>query len=174
MPEPKNTIRELLDDLERAYDGDPWHGSPLMRLISGIDARTAAARPIAGAHSIWELILHMTAWTREVARRLRGATPAVPLEGDWPPVPGAATEDDWAAALSTFGSAHGEVLSALLDCPVERLDARVGNSRDPALGSGQTYAAMVRGLAQHHAYHGGQIALLRRATESATSERVQR
>jgi uncharacterized damage-inducible protein DinB len=160
--------RDLADDLERAYDGDPWHGSSLTQLLAGIDARTAEARPIASAHSIWELVLHMAAWTNEVARRLRGAMPATPREGDWPPVPQPATDAEWQAALDSLAAAHHEVLSALRDCPPDRLGARVGNSRDPALGSGLTYAGMVRGLAQHHAYHGGQVVLLRRAVEGAT------
>lgn len=169
MPEPDHAIRDLIDDLQRAYDGDPWHGPSLASVLSGVDPQLAAARPIARAHSIWELVLHLTSWTREVARRLRGAAPAPPREGDWPPVPARTTEDDWKRALAGLAAAHRDVVAALGECPPERLDLRVGNTRDPELGSGQTHGAMVRGLAQHHAYHGGQIILLRRAAEFAPS-----
>jgi hypothetical protein len=167
MPAP--TILELIDDLQRAYDGDPWHGPSLTRVLDGVDARLAAARPIARAHSIWELVLHLTSWTREVARRLRGAAPAPPREGDWPSVPTPPTDDEWNRALSGLAAANRDLVAAVGESTTDRLAMRVGDERDPALGSGQTYGAMVRGLAQHHAYHGGQIILLRRASEFGTS-----
>jgi uncharacterized damage-inducible protein DinB len=169
MPELNQTVHELIDDLERAYDGDPWHGPSLATVLNGVDAQRAAARPIARAHSIWELVLHLTSWTREVARRLRGASPAAPLEGDWPAVPQAASDDEWKRALAGLAAANRDLVAAVGDCSPEQLERRVGNTRDPALGSGQTYGAMVRGLAQHHAYHGGQIILLRRASEFGSS-----
>ncbi|HEY7818948.1 MAG TPA: DinB family protein, partial [Vicinamibacteria bacterium] len=62
-----------MDELKRmehlfrqAMDGQPWHGPSLAIVLQGVDARTAAARPIDGAHSIWEITLHLTGWTREV------------------------------------------------------------------------------------------------------------
>ena len=59
----------LLDELRRAWDGDPWHGDPVRRVLEGITAQQAAARPLAQGHGVWELVLHMTSWTREVTRR---------------------------------------------------------------------------------------------------------
>jgi hypothetical protein len=80
-PSPKQPTPEhgaLATDLERAVSGQPWHGPSLAMLLEGVTARDAAAHPIAGAHSIWELALHLTAWTDEVARRLGGAAPSEP------------------------------------------------------------------------------------------------
>ena len=159
----------LYADLARAYDGDPWHGSSLLALLDDVDAESAAARPVEGGHTILELVLHMAAWTREVARRLRGATPAVPPEGDWPtPAPGARA---WQEARDGLAAAQADVLAALASCPDERLTAIVGQTRDPSVGSGLTYAAMASGLAQHHAYHGGQVALLKRAVGASRAGR---
>ena len=153
----------LYADLARAYDGEPWHGSSLVTLLAGVDETMAAARPIAGGHTILELVLHMAAWTREVARRLRGATPAVPPEGDWPTPSPTGAAIAWRHARDELAAAQGDVLAALAACPEDRLTAIVGQTRDPSVGSGITYAAMAAGLAQHHAYHGGQVALLKRA-----------
>ena len=150
-------------DLARAYDGDPWHGSSLTTLLAGVDAATAAARPIAGAHTIWELVLHLAAWAREVARRLRGSAPAEPVEGDWPAPETRQDDDAWRRAREELAAAQGDALAALASCPEERLSAIAGETRDPSIGSGLTYAATASGLAQHHAYHGGQVALLKRA-----------
>lgn len=154
---------ELIDDLQRAYDGDPWHGPSLAALLADMAAPHAAAHPVEGAHSIWELVLHLTAWTREVARRLAGGVPATPEEGDWPAVPQLASEDAWRAARLALGDANASVVEAIRGATEQTLATPVGNARDPVLGSGLTHAGMVRGLAQHHAYHGGQIALLKKA-----------
>lgn len=157
----------LAADLERAVAGQPWHGPSLAILLEGVTARDAAARPVANAHSMWELVLHLTAWTEEVARRLGGAAPGEPAMGDWPEVPTPADEEAWRAARAALTASHAHVLEALAACPAERLPSRVGTTEDAALGAGMSHRAMVRGLAQHHAYHGGQLALLRRALESS-------
>jgi hypothetical protein len=46
--------------------------------------------------------------------------------------------------------------------PESRWDDLVGDTRDPALGTGVSFAQTVSGVVQHLAYHGGQIALLRK------------
>jgi hypothetical protein len=42
----------------------------------------------------------------------------------------------------------------------------IGDQRDPSLGAGVTVGTLIRGLLQHHAYHEGQIALLKRAVDT--------
>ena len=53
-------------------------------ILDGVTHAQAAAKPIAAAHSIWELVLHIAAWKNEVRRRLSGAPAGEPREGDWP------------------------------------------------------------------------------------------
>ncbi len=158
-------VADLIDDLRRAYDGDPWHGPALTTLICGVTATDAHRRVVPNGHSIWELVLHISAWTREVTRRLCGALPALPPEGDWPAQPAEPTEQAWQEARAALSAAHADMLAALVRCEPELLTRRVGTVPDPDNGNGLTYAGMVRGLTQHHAYHGGQIALLRRAIQ---------
>ncbi len=155
-------LEVVLDELERAWDGDPWHGSPLAAILADVTAEAAVARPIAAAHSIWEITLHLTGWTREVTRRIRGGAAGLPAGGDWPPV-GAATPAAWDEAVRALGAAHRELLAAVGELPPGRLAERVGDTRDAPLGSGVSHAVTLHGLAQHHAYHGGQIALLSKA-----------
>jgi len=157
------TNDELIDDLQRAYDGDPWHGPSLAALLADVSAADAAAHPVAAAHSMWELVLHLTAWTREVARRVGGGVPATPVEGDWPSVPRLANGEAWRNARLALGDANAMLVEAVRTASEATLASPVGNTRDPVLGSGLTHAGMVRGLAQHHAYHGGQIALLKKS-----------
>ena len=151
----------IVDELRRAWDGDPWHGDPVRSILDGITAEQAAVRPLAGAHGIWQIVLHMTAWTREVTRRLRDRVAREPRDGDWP-APGTG-EGEWNAALEALARAHAELVDAVAAFPPAELDHVVGEERDRPLGAGVSYAVMLHGLAQHHAYHAGQIALLRKS-----------
>jgi uncharacterized damage-inducible protein DinB len=151
----------IADELRRADRGEPWHGPSARQVLDGVTAAVAAARLIPGAHTIWELVLHLTAWRGEVARRVEGGEPADPAEGDWPRV--TETGDAaWARALEQLDQSHERLVSALHRLPDARLDERVGRASDPA-PAGYSYYVMLHGAAQHDAYHLGQVSLLKRA-----------
>jgi uncharacterized damage-inducible protein DinB len=152
----------LIDQLERAFDGDPWYGSSMTAVLEGVDARQAAARPIPGAHTIWELVLHTTGWKREVLNRFRGQPAGAPPEGDWPPMPDP-TPDNWAAVLDRLRAAHMELVAQVGRASDADLDRPVRDERNPSLGSGLTQWQTLQGVLQHDIYHLGQIAILKRA-----------
>jgi uncharacterized damage-inducible protein DinB len=152
---------QILKELQQAHDGDPWHGSSRAAILADVTLHEAVHHPDGGAHSIWEIVLHMRAWTGEVARRVRGGNPGEPAEGDWPPV-GPTSEAAWRAAVEGLSAAHAEVAAAIGGLREGQLDERVGGARDAPLGTGVTYREMLHGLAQHDAYHTGQIALLKK------------
>jgi uncharacterized damage-inducible protein DinB len=149
------------EQLRKGFADDPWHGPSTADLLQGVTAEQAAARPLAGAHTIWELVLHMTGWMREVRRRLAGGEPGEPEEGDWPAVP-AATAEAWDATRRALAGSVAELEAAVLALRPEDLGRAVGRASRP-LGTGVTIAAMLSGVVQHNAYHSGQIALLRKA-----------
>jgi uncharacterized damage-inducible protein DinB len=155
-------IARIVDELEREHEGDPWHGSPLRAILEGIDARRAAARAIPGAHSIWELVLHMTGWKNETARRLAGAVACMPVEGDWPDV-GDPTDERWQAALTRLEAAHDALVAAVKALPETRLHEPTNDTRSAPLGTGVSYYVLLHGIVQHDVYHAGQIALLKKA-----------
>lgn len=152
----------ILDQLEREHSGDPWHGSPLRAILQDVDARSAAQRPLAGAHSIWELVLHITAWKNEAAKRTRGGTATEPAAGDWPEV-GAATDARWRAALEALEAAHRDLIAAIRDLPEAQLFAPTNDKRNRPLGTGVSYYVLLHGIVQHDVYHAGQLALLKKA-----------
>jgi uncharacterized damage-inducible protein DinB len=152
----------IADQLQRAYDGDAWWGTPLREALRGITAEQASRRPLDRAHTVWEIALHAAAWTREVTRRVRTGEAREPEPADWPE-PGEPTPARWEAALAELDAAHRELVEAVRGMPPERLDATVGDARDRALGSGVTFYVLLHGLAQHDAAHAAQVALLRKA-----------
>jgi uncharacterized damage-inducible protein DinB len=160
-------IERIARELEHAHDGHPWHGPSRVGVLADVTVEEAARRPSAEGHSIWALVLHMRGWTGEVARRLREGGAREPVDGDWPPVP-APTTEAWRETLAALERAHRDVIAAVRASSAARLDER-GGSGDASLGAHMTYRVMLHGLAQHDAYHTGQIALLKRLYRDGAS-----
>jgi uncharacterized damage-inducible protein DinB len=151
-------IDRIRDQIERAFDGDPWCGPSLMSVLEGISTNQAARRLPRLSHSIWEVVLHVAAWQEAVARRVDGEPVAMPEGGDWPTVDDAG-DPAWQAALQRLGDSHRLLIRTLDSIDESHLDRKVGDSRDPAMGSGLTAYANLHGIAQHAMYHAGQIAI---------------
>lgn len=146
----------LEDQLRRALEGEAWHGPSLLELLAGLSAEQAASHPIAGAHSIWELVLHLATDYDLVLRRLAGDGLRLTGAQDWPPCP-APTEENWQHTVQELKRKNQELRKAVRGFPDERLDDR--------LVPEVPYTAYTQfiGVTQHNLYHAGQIALLKRA-----------
>jgi uncharacterized damage-inducible protein DinB len=151
----------LVDQFKRAHDGDPWHGSPVKAILEGVTHEQAAKRPPNGAHSIWEIVLHMTGWRNEVARRATGQPAGEPAGGDYPPV-GDATAERWTAALEALDASHAKLAAAVNAMSDAELLKPTNDPRNRPLGTGVSYYETFHGIVQHDAYHAGQIAILKR------------
>ncbi|MGO9124724.1 MAG: DinB family protein [Terriglobales bacterium] len=148
----------LADQIRRAFEGDAWHGDSVLELLASVDARTAAAHPIKGAHSIWELLLHVAAWDDAVLRRTRGTAVKLNDEENFPAVSDT-SEAAWRKRVEEVKQKHEELVKAVAAFPDSRL-------LDPVPGKKQKYYDhfyMFSGIVQHELYHAGQIALLKKA-----------
>src|SRR5512135_2275808 len=87
-------INRLEEQLRRALEGEAWHGPSVFELLAGLSAAQAASHPIAGAHSIWELVLHITSDYVLVLRRLAGDGHQLTEAEAWPACP-PSTEKNW-------------------------------------------------------------------------------
>jgi uncharacterized damage-inducible protein DinB len=150
----------IADQLRRAFRGEAWHGDSLFEILDGVSAAQAAAHPIKHAHSIWELVLHITAWDGAVRRRLAGEAVALVDEQNFPPVRDT-SEMAWRKALEQARRTHDELIEAVTAFPDERLTEKVpGKKNEP---DWYNFYYMLHGVAQHELYHAGQIALLKKA-----------
>jgi uncharacterized damage-inducible protein DinB len=155
-------VDRILDQLQRAFDGDAWYGPSLGDALDGVNARLAVHRPIADGHNIAEIVRHVTVWTREIARRLRTGVAEDLEEADWTET-NAVTDDEWAAMLDALDAAQGALVNEMKGLTDADLERMIGDVRDRAQGTGISRYVMLHGLVQHHIYHAGQIALLRKA-----------
>jgi uncharacterized damage-inducible protein DinB len=150
-------IERILDQLKRAYEGNAWHGPSVREAIAGVTAAQAHARPLANAHSIWELIQHIAVWESAGRRRLEGDRAAIEISSteDWPP-PEVTSENAWEQAKAALDRGHEALREAIARTPDARLD-------EPILEGMSTVYVTLHGVIQHDLYHAGQIAMLKKA-----------
>jgi uncharacterized damage-inducible protein DinB len=160
------TSDRLVRALERQHSGEPWHGPSRAAILADVTWQEAAWQPPGGGNSIWALVLHMRAWTREVLARAEGGVPGAPAEGDFPPVP-TPSAAAWQVALASLEAAHVELASAVKGMSEEQLAAKVKARPGEAEGSGISVRNMVGSLAEHDIYHSGQVAVLKRLARAA-------
>jgi len=157
MPDPIQTL--LIENVQPRPGRGGWHGGPTpVGALRGVAAEQAAWMPAPGRKSIWALALHVAYWKYAVRRRLEGGSaPRFPrTPANWPAVPAGADDRAWAADVALLKSEHERLLAAIAAVPVSRY-------RD-ALPDGKrwTKGELIVGIAQHDAYHAGQIQMLKR------------
>ena len=153
-------VARLVDQFERAMDDGPWHGDPVLEILSRVTFEQADRKPSNDAHSIREIVRHMTAWTHEVRNRMNGAVAAEPPGGDWPQASGTG-EAAWRAEVAALKAANDAIIADLQALDEPRLLEPINDARFDD-GKGVTRYVLLHGLVQHHAYHSGQVAILSR------------
>jgi uncharacterized damage-inducible protein DinB len=148
-------LEKIVDQHERAFEGDAWHGDPLMRILEGVTATQAAAHPVNDGHSIWELVNHLRAWRAAIPVRLRGEVKELTGAEDWPPVTDT-SEEAWRNCVQDLRDRTESYLTAVRAFPEKKLSENVPN-RD------HSFYVLLHGMVQHDLYHAGQIALLKKA-----------
>jgi uncharacterized damage-inducible protein DinB len=149
--------RELASRLRRTIIGPMWHGPSVDEVLERFTADSALARPIASAHTAWELVLHMTAWARFGVARLSGQSSyELSDEQDFPATPAIAADAQWTADCDALRAAYAELSDIVRALPVDELLAPMENRDYNAV-------TMLNGIVEHATYHGGQLVLLHKA-----------
>lgn len=144
----------ILQQYDRALYGGAWHGKAVWEILATVAPEIAFAKPDGAAHSIWQLVRHMTYWESEVFRRI-ARLPARP-EGElnFPAMPEAIPRN-WESALEELRCSNSQFRAVL--CKLEDNDLDL-----PLSGPAYTHYVEIHGVIQHHLYHAGQIAFLQR------------
>lgn len=146
-----NEVEAIVHELRNAFEGEPWHGPSLFDILGRLTPEMADQRG-SNSHSPWQVALHVGAWVPAVHRRLEGGTANLTPEQDWPAVVETSPEA-WSKVRADIEADYRSLVGFIADMKEEALEATV---------VGKTYDArfMLHGLAQHVAYHAGQISLL--------------
>jgi hypothetical protein len=147
----------IADQLRRALDGDAWHGPSLKELLDGVNAEQASRRPLATGHTIWEIALHIEVYLAAGARVAAGGVMPVIFH----------TPDDWRGVAEANNAAWASTVQSVFDSGQRAADAieRFSDERlsDTVPGRDYDFYYLFHGLVQHSLFHGGQIAMLKRA-----------
>jgi uncharacterized damage-inducible protein DinB len=147
-------IDRIWDQLQRSFEGnDAWRCPSLRDLLASVSATDASAHPVAGAPSVWEMLLHVTVYEDVARRQLAGeVVPSLSGEAAWPP-PADTSPAAWLQAQLTFGEARRALRQAVAVFP----DARLS---EPVPAREYTYYVLLHGVVEHTVYHAGQIEML--------------
>ncbi len=152
-------VERQIELMKLTFDGDETgearFGPALMFLLKDIDSSRANHRPLADGHTIWEIVLHIIAWKRYTATRLRDQRSDMNEEIDWPK-PADTSEAAWQKTLQELRDIQAELISASATLKDNQLDTPVAGGRVPRY-------LVLQGIMQHDIYHAGQIGLLKKA-----------
>ena len=146
------STERLLDQLNRAFGGEAWHGPALRNLLDGVTEEQAKAHPIRGAHSILELVVHIGTWNDVVGRRVGGTEVDLKTVEDWTDV----SKINWKDAIARLEKAQSVLVDSVARLASDDLEK-------PVAGAKRSKFTEVAGALQHTVYHSGQIALLKKA-----------
>jgi uncharacterized damage-inducible protein DinB len=125
--------------------------------VKGFPAGLRGKRPPRSPHSAWELLEHMRIAQSDILEFCRSAdhqSPAWP-EGYWPKSPAPPSAGAWSKSVRAF-RADLEAMCALVADASTDLAARIPH------GEGQTILRELLLVADHNAYHLGQLVLVRK------------
>jgi hypothetical protein len=144
------------DHLRRFLDAHEAHAD-LRTALKGLPAKCRGTRPKGCPHSPWELLEHMRIATHDIlefSRDARHISPDWP-SGYWPKTPAPPSPAAWEKSVKALEQDLEEVGKLVAD-PKTELLARIPH------GSGQTVFREAMLIADHNAYHLGQLVLVRR------------
>ena len=164
---PRDPIQQLLiENVQPRAGRGGWHGGPTpLGAVRGVRAAQARWQPARGRKSIWQLTLHAAYWKYAVRRQLERAMSAASADessrfprtpSNWPTVSATAGEREWKADIALLRDEHERLLEAIAAVPINRY------GRKPPRGEKWTVGELIVGIAQHDAYHAGQIQMLKR------------
>ena len=139
---------QLVTRVESYYNGDASYGDPMLKILEGVDSKTAIKRPADNVHSIAELIAHLVTWEDCFLERIKGnhkSQVEQELSFDWKRI----DENEktlWRTLTTKLDKNHKEIISVL-------------NNEKYSTESKKT---LMIDVTEHAIYHLGQIAIIKK------------
>jgi uncharacterized damage-inducible protein DinB len=143
---PPTTLRGvLLEQLQTTHDHEDWF-VPASVAVAGLTADQANWSPGKGQHSVGQLAYHLWFWDSRALGRFNGEKPG-PYDGN---------NDE---TFTNFSAAQWDDLVKKLNQVMTDWETAVTNADDAKLAAN---ASLVEHVAEHNAYHIGQILYVRK------------
>ena len=148
--------RTLVDHVHELLRGGHAHET-FEKVLADWPAKLRGAKPQGAPHTAWQLLEHLRICQSDIlefSRRADHVSPTFP-EGYWPKAEAPSDAAAWDASVTAFLADRAE-MEKLVGSPKTDPFARIPH------GDGQTVLREALMLADHNAYHLGQLVLLRR------------
>lgn len=151
-----NEDQSLREHLKRLLDWGDAHAD-FERVVSGVPARAQGVRPEGLPYSLWQLLEHIRLAQADILDFCRNPQYRQPAWPDdyWPPAEAPPAPDAWERSAAAI-RADRRALAELIDDPRVNLFAEIAH------GDGQTFLREVLLVADHGAYHLGEMVTVRR------------
>ncbi|MFY9607045.1 MAG: DinB family protein [Blastocatellia bacterium] len=128
------------------------------KALDGLRPELRTKRAAEGLHSVWEELEHIRIAQEDILRYTLDAAWESPKwpDGYWPSSNKTVTDETWSASIAGFVADLEKVIGLVEDSSVD-LTAKIPH------GEGRTYLRQVLLVADHNAYHLGQIVQTRKA-----------
>lgn len=154
-----NVVR-YASQFQNIYNGKPWYGDSIMKILDGVDEEAAFRKVVPGAHTIAQVLWHMIYWRQLLIRKLQGDKDykaSMQSEDNWRSLE-QLRQMGWPGLLDTFAYEHALLLDLLSKETDELLEQEFRKDA--------TFEAVIEGVIQHDLYHLGQIAILKNLNQS--------
>ena len=125
--------------------------------LANVASHVRNVPPAAGVHSVWEELEHLRIAQEDILRYTIDASWESPKwpDGYWPAATEKVTDEMWQESIAAFFADLEELIILAQDTKVD-LTAKIPH------GEGQTYLREILLVADHNAYHLGQIVQARK------------
>jgi uncharacterized damage-inducible protein DinB len=145
----------LREHLRKLLDWEDAHAG-FDKAVARVPVKVRGTIPKGSAHSLWQLLEHLRICQLDILDFCRNPGYAdMPAAAYWPPSAAPPSERAWAQSIAAFRR-DLEALKRLAANREVDLFARIPH------GAGQTYLRELLLVADHNAYHVGQLVALRR------------
>lgn len=151
----KNKITGIIHRFEEVLQSDPWYGTSVYDVLEDYPGTIVYKRVSPEAHAPIDILYHMITWTEFTLRRLEGRNDGEPRYSekiDWRPID--PKQHTWKKGVAELKKLNRGIISFLK----QKEDAFL---EEPVEYRSYQFEYLLNGLADHHIYHIGQIALLK-------------
>jgi hypothetical protein len=156
-----NHLQDLKKHLLSLLDSENAHIS-FDDAIKNFPADLRGLKPTGAPHSPWQLLEHMRIAQRDILEFSRDANHVSPKwpSGYWPRSAGPSSDAAWKESIAQFRRDLEQMKKLLNDAHEDQLYTRIPH------GDGQTLMREVLLVADHNAYHLGQLIYARKTLEA--------
>lgn len=152
----RNKIEELVNTFKESFNGNPWFGDSLMKILNRIDHRVVNSTLTDSNNSIAAIVQHIINW-RVFALEKMHKNDAFEIEMN--------SNKDWTETNINTELEWGELLNKLISTQkkiIETLEEQVSKDylNEKVSGHDYCFEYLLNGIIQHDIYHLGQIGIL--------------